>query len=146
MLREKKYSKCLLSSVMSNRIISLVFSLSIVRDWKRGPGPQLPNLWAFISLYVEFLDLRIKILQAKAHFIIGVHSFICSFLLGMPNALSPSTTRWGEPCFSSSLLSTKSKLGTSSGNLLTTLFHLEPSSVWRSCLAFRKTFTCKSHQ
>lgn len=75
--------------------ISLVPSISVLKGEKREPGPQLSNLWAVTYLYVEFLnDLCMKRLQAKAYFIIGVHSFIRSLLLRMPDALSPSTAFW----------------------------------------------------
>lgn len=126
---------------MSNNMISLVPSVSILKDGKRVPRPQLLNLWAVTYLYVEFLDLCMKTFQAKAHFVMGVHSFICSLLLRMLNAFSLSTEFWRNHVWALQSCSTKSKLGATS--VLTTLLHLELYSgpVWQS----EGQLTCGSH-
>lgn len=44
---------------------------------QQAQDPQFWNLWAVTYLYVQFLnDLCMKLLQAKAPFIVGVQSFI----------------------------------------------------------------------
>lgn len=142
--QKRKYLKYRHSSVVSNNIISLVLSVSVLKDRTRGLGPQLSNLWAVTYLYDEFHnDLGMKILQAKP-----IPLYRCSFIHvftvpRVPDALSPGRTFWEKPCLSSPSFRTKSKLGTSSSNWLTTHFHMNPPLVlgWHS----KAQFACGSH-